>query len=97
MDVDVASDWAGSAEPPRREATFVNRLLTDLTQPWLAPYLNLIAGHRRLCASQIAGEDPQDGPRAKGQLALAANSGHPLIRAVAEHVITTARPCSPSP
>ena len=43
-----------------------------------------------------SGEDPQDVPRAKGQLSVAAKAGHPLIRALAEHLITTAPPCSPS-
>jgi hypothetical protein len=97
LDVDVeTTDWERSPEQPRREANFINQLLTDLPQPWLAPYLNLVAGHRRLCASQIEGEDGADAPRARGQLGIAAKSGHPLIRAIAEHLITTARPCSPS-
>jgi hypothetical protein len=97
LDVEVgAAGWEQSPEQPRREANFINRLLKDLPQEWLAPYLNLIAGHRRLCASQMQGEDLDDAPRAKGQLSVAAKAGHPLIRAVAEHVITTARPCSPS-
>jgi hypothetical protein len=98
LDVDLgAADWESVPEQPRREAAFINRLLRDLPLPWLAPYLNLIAGHRRLCAAQMAGEDPEDAPRARGQLAVAAKAGHPLIRAVAEHLITTARPCSPLP
>jgi hypothetical protein len=96
LDVDVSGDWDNSPELPRREANFINRLLMDLPHPWLAPYLNLIAGHRRLCAAQMDGEDPQDAQRATGQLKVAAQAGHPLIRAVAEHLITAARPCSPS-
>jgi hypothetical protein len=97
LDVDVSGDWDNSAEMPRREANFINDLLRELPQPWLAPYLNLIAGHRRLCAARMVGEDPQDAQRAAGQLKVAARAGHPLIRAVADHLITTARPCSPSP
>jgi hypothetical protein len=97
LDVDLSAAWDGTHEHPRQEANFINQLLTDLPQPWLAPYLNLIAGHRRVCASHMDGGDPQDAERAKGQLGVAAKGGHPLIRAVAEHVITTARPCSPSP
>lgn len=96
LDVEVAPDWETVPEQPRREANFINQLLTDLPQPWLAPYLNLVAGHRRLCAAQMDGEDRQDVTRAKGQLSVAAKAGHPLIRAIAEHLITTARPCSPS-
>jgi hypothetical protein len=94
--MDVSPDWERSPERPRREANFINQLLTDLPQPWLAPYLNLVAGHRRLCAAQMDGEDPLDASRAKGQLSVAVKAGHPLIRAIAEHLITTARPCSPS-
>jgi hypothetical protein len=97
LDVDVEpADWTLAPEQPRREANFINQLLNDLPQPWLAPYLNLVAGHRRLCASLMEGEDANDAPRAKGQLTVAAKSGHPLVRAIAEHLITTARPCSPS-
>jgi hypothetical protein len=96
LDVDVSGDWDNSAEMPRREANFINDLLRELPQPWLAPYLNLIAGHRRLCAAHMAGEDRQDAQRAAGQLKVAARAGDPLIRAVADHLITTARPCSPS-
>ena len=96
LDVDVSGDWDHAPEMPRREASFINGLLKELPQPWLAPYLNLIAGHRRLCASYMDGEDREEAPRAAGQLRIAAQGGHPLIRAVAEHVITTARPCSPS-
>ena len=96
LDVDVSSGWERSPEQPRREANYINRLLNDLPQPWLAPYLNLVAGHRRLCAAQMDGEDPRDAARAKGQLTVAAKTGSPLIRAVAEHVMATARPCSPS-
>src|SRR5262245_58735959 len=51
-DADVSGEWEG-ADGPRREAAFIDGLLRDLPQPWLAPYLNLIAGHRRLCASQL--------------------------------------------
>jgi hypothetical protein len=96
LDVDVSFDWADSPDLPRREATFINQLLTDLPQPWLAPYLNLIAGHRRLCAAQLEAGDAADAERAKGQLTVARNGGHPLIRAVAEHLLTAAPPCSPS-
>ena len=97
LDTDVSGDWDNSAEMPRREANFINGLLRELPQPWLAPYLNLIAGHRRLCAAHMEGEDPQDAEGAAGQLKVAARGGHPLIRAVADHLITTARPCNPSP
>ena len=101
LDVDVSIDWEGASDQPRREAAFINRLLGDLPEPWLAPYLNLIAAHRRLCASELDAAAPE---RERGawrddaqrQLALAQDSGGPLIRVVAEYLATTARPCTPS-
>ena len=49
---------------PRREAKFIDRLLADLPKPWLAPYLNLVAGHRKLCASEMDGVAADDRSRA---------------------------------
>jgi hypothetical protein len=84
-----------------REAPFIDELLRNLPVPWLAPYLNLVAGHRKLCAGAI--DD------ARGQLARARDGGHPLIRVAAEYLLnspiqelanspTTSVPlCSPSP
>jgi hypothetical protein len=101
LDVDVSLAWEGAADQPRREAAFINRLLTDLPQPWLAPYLNLIAGHRRLCAGELESASGSDGASsirdAQRQLAVAHESGSPLIKVVAEYLATTARPCSPLP
>ena len=101
LDVDVSFDWEGAPARPRGEAAFIDRLLSDLPQPWLAPYLNLIAAHRRLCASELetAAPDRERGAwlrDAERQLALAQDRGSPLIRFVAEFVATAARPCSPS-
>jgi len=62
-----------------REAPFIDELLRNLPVPWLAPYLNLIAGHRKLCAG--ATED------ARRQLARARDGGHPLIRVAALHLL----------
>jgi hypothetical protein len=101
LDVDVSLTWEGASELPRREAAFIDELLSDLPQPWLAPYLNLIAAHRRLCASELDAGAP-DTVRgawlrdAQRQLALAQVRGGPLIQFVAEFVATAARPCSPS-
>jgi hypothetical protein len=101
LDVDVSLTWEGAADLPRREAAFIDQLLTDLPQPWLAPYLNLIAGHRRLCAGELESASGSDGAAAirdaQRQLALAADSGGPLIKVVAEYLATSARPCSPLP
>jgi hypothetical protein len=101
LDVDVSFDWEGASARPRGEAAFIDRLLSDLPQPWLAPYLNLIAAHRRLCAGELEAAAP-DRERdawmrdAQRQLALARDGGGLLIRFVAEFVATAARPCSPS-
>jgi hypothetical protein len=62
-----------------REAPFIDELLRNLPVPWLAPYLNLIAGHRKLCAGAT-----EDGRR---QLARARDGGHPLIRVAALHLL----------
>jgi hypothetical protein len=101
LDVDVSPAWEGAADQPRREAAFINRLLTDLPMPWLAPYLNLIAGHRRLCAGELESAAGADGAAsirdAQRQLALAQESGVPLIKVVAEYLATAARPCTPLP
>ena len=101
LDVDVSLTWEGSPELPRREAAFINGLLNDLPQPWLAPYLNLIAGHRQLCAGELesAASDRERGASlrdAQRQLAAAQDFGSPLIRTVAQYLTTSARPCSPS-
>ena len=65
LDADIEPDWQGMPDMPRREARFIDELLIDLPKPWLAPYLNLVAGHRKLCASEmdgVAGRRPE--PRA---------------------------------
>jgi hypothetical protein len=87
----VASAYALDADLGFAEAAFIDTLLRDLRQRWLAPYLNLIAGALKLCDGRIT-----EGRR---QLALARGGGEPLIRAVADHLLTTTavRPCSPSP
>lgn len=63
------------------EAAFIDVLLRDLPVRWLAPYLNLIGGHQKLCAGET-----EDGRR---QLARARDGGHPLIRVAADYLIHT--------
>jgi hypothetical protein len=88
-------------------AEFIDRLLGDLPVPWLAPYLNLTAGHAKICEGS-AGD-------ARRQLTAARGGGNPIIRAAAEYLIaaseclgnthneplqlcpTVVPPCSPSP
>jgi hypothetical protein len=96
LDVDIEPDWQGMPEMPRREARFIDRLLADLPKPWLAPYLNLVAGHRKLCASEMDGAAADDRSRAmtedaRRQLTRARDGGNRLIRIVAERLLTTGR------
>jgi hypothetical protein len=60
-------------------ASFSDTLLRDLPVPWLAPYLNLLAGHAKLC-----GDSPAD---ARHTLTIAQKSGVPLIRIAAEYLL----------
>jgi hypothetical protein len=100
LDVDIEPDWQGMPEMPRREAKFLDQLLADLPKPWLAPYLNLVAGHRKLCASEMDGAKADDRSRAmtsdaRRQLARARDGGNGLIRFVAERLLTTGRCAEP--
>jgi len=61
------------------EAEFIDRLLRDLPVKWLAPYLNLTAGHANLCDGRA--------DAGRRQLDAARGSGHPLIRVAAEYLI----------
>jgi hypothetical protein len=95
-DAEIAPEWEGASDPPRREAAFVDSVLRDLEQAWLAPYLHLIAGHRKLCASQLDGPDSETarkamGDEARGQIAFARDLGQPLIRVAAEYLLRTDR------
>jgi hypothetical protein len=94
LDADIEPDWQGLPEMPRREARFIDRLLADLPKPWLAPYLNLVAGHRKLCASEMDGDTADERSRAltsdaRRQLQRARDGGNRLIRFVAERLLQT--------
>ena len=96
LDADIEPDWQGLPEMPRREARFIDRLLADLPKPWLAPYLNLVAGHRKLCASEMDGAAADARSRAltddaRRQLARARDGGNRLIRVVAEQLLASGR------
>src|SRR5687768_1046323 len=95
-DADVSTEWEGLSETPRHEAAFIDELLRDLQQKWLAPYLHLIAGHRKLCASQMDGAGSEAARRTLGeegrrQIAHAGQVGHALIRVAADHLLSTER------
>jgi hypothetical protein len=96
LDADIEPDWQGLPEHPRREAKFIDRLLADLPKPWLAPYLNLVAGHRKLCASEMDGAAADGRSRAltedaRRQLTRARDGGNRLIRLAADHLLETQR------
>ncbi|MCU1382968.1 MAG: hypothetical protein JWL71_1665 [Acidobacteria bacterium] len=96
LDADIEPDWAGMAEMPRREAKFIDSLLADLPKPWLAPYLNLVAGHRKLCAGEMDGSAADARSRAltadgRRQLTRARDSGNRVIRLVAEQLLASGR------
>lgn len=96
LDADIEPDWQGLPEMPRREARFIDQLLRDLPRPWLAPYLNLVAGHRKLCASEMDGAAADARSRelteeARRQLTRARDGGHRLIRVIAEELLTSGR------
>ncbi len=76
----VAAGFALDADLDR-EAPFIDDLLRSLPVPWLAPYLNLIAGHRKMCDGRM--------DEGRHQLARARDGGHPLIRLAAAHLIST--------
>lgn len=102
LDADIEPDWQGMPEMPRREARFIDRLLADLPKPWLAPYLNLVAGHRKICASEMDGPAADDRSRvltddARRQLRKARDGGNRIIRVVAEHLLQTGRCGEPRP
>jgi len=85
----VASSYALDADFDH-EAEFIDRLLRDLPVTWLAPYLNLTAGHAKLCDGRA--------DAGRRQLTAAQGSGHAIVRVAAEYLLATAvPPCSPSP
>lgn len=89
-------EWEGFAESPLSEAASADAFLAQHRNSPVAPYARLFAGHRKLCAvSGLEGLDPKS-DRARGiardanmQLALARDAGHPLIRTVADYLLTT--------
>ena len=77
----IATSYAMDADLDGGGARFIDGLLQDLPVRWLAPYLNLVAGHELLCAGQR--------DEARRHLAGAREGGHPLIRTAAEHLLET--------
>jgi hypothetical protein len=88
--------WEGFADSPLAEAVAADAFLASHPDSPLAPYAQLFSGHRKLCAvSGLDGLDPAS-DRARGiareaesQLASARDAGYPLIRIVAEHLLSS--------
>jgi hypothetical protein len=78
----VASMYALDADLDFRQPDFVDAMLRGLTQKWLAPYLNLVAGDLKLCNGDEAG---------RRQLTQARDGGQPLIKAAAERLLREKR------
>jgi hypothetical protein len=79
----VAAAYALDADLGFQEIDFIDGLLRNRQQPWLAPYLNLVAGALKLCGG--------DEPGGRRQLAAARDAGQPLIRLVAEDLLREKR------
>jgi hypothetical protein len=79
----IAGMYALDADVAFAQPGFADVMLRGLTQKWLAPYLNLVAGDLRLCVGREA-----EGRR---QLVAARDGGHPLIKIVAEQLLMKKR------
>jgi hypothetical protein len=94
----LSYEWEGFADGPLFEADVADAFLEGNPDSPIAPYLNLFAGHRKMCAvSGLQGLDPssEKGRRiaqeAVAQLTLARNAQHPIIKLVAERVLESRR------
>ena len=94
----LAYEWEGLPEVPLFEAAYADSFLAEHPTSPIAPFVQLFAGHRKLCAGNLIKELTSDNAAARrtlreseAQLAAARDSGHPLIRVVAEHLLETQR------
>jgi hypothetical protein len=79
----IAGMYALDADVGFTQPGFADAMLNNLTQKWLAPYLHLVSGDLKLCVGREA-----EGRR---QLIVARDGGHPLIKVVAEQMLTKKR------
>jgi hypothetical protein len=79
----VAAMYALDADVGFTQPGFADVMLRGLTQKWLAPYLNLVAGDLRVCVGRET-----EGRR---QLIAARDGGHPLIKLIAEQLLEQKR------
>ena len=96
--ITLLSEWEGFADSPLTEAASADEYLAQHPGSPAAPYAQLFAGHRKLCAiTEMAGLDRSSGRAlaiaraADAQLAAARNSGHPLLRIVAGYLLASRR------
>ena len=89
-------EWEGFADSPLTEAASADEFLAQHRNSPIAPYVQLFAGHRKLCAvSGLEGLDPHSDTAqgitrdADADLTAARNAGHPLIRTVAEYLLAS--------
>jgi hypothetical protein len=89
-------EWEGFADSPLTEAASADAFLAQHRGSPVAPYVQLFAGHRKLCAvSGLDGLDPKSDRAlsiardADAQLKAARNAGHPLLRIVADYLLTS--------
>ena len=94
--ISLLYEWEGFADSPLTEADSADAFLAQHRNSPIAPYIHLFAGHRKQCAvGGLEGLDPKS-DRALGiardadvQLKLARDAGHPLLRIVADYLLTT--------
>jgi len=92
----ILYEWEGFADSPLSEAASADAFLAQHRKSAVAPYVQLFAGHRKLCAvSGLEGLDPKSdiaqgiARDADAELKAARNAGHPLIRIVADYLLTS--------
>jgi hypothetical protein len=89
-------EWEGFANAPLTEADSADDYLAQHPTSAAVPYVQLFAGHRKLCA--VSGMEDLDPASDRGQriardairqLTAARNAGHPLLRMVADYLLTS--------
>lgn len=92
----LVSEW-GAADSPLEEAGSAADYLSAHPSSPINSYVRLFIGHRRLCAIGLDGLDANGEAarrvrtQALAQLTLARESGPPLVRLAAEHLLETRR------
>jgi hypothetical protein len=89
-------EWEGFANGPLTEADSADDYVAQHPASAAVPYVQLFAGHRKLCAASGMEDLDPASDRAQGiardadrQLAAARDAGHPLVRIVADYLLTS--------